>query len=455
MKILVVGSGGREHAITWRLAQDAAGHELFCAPGNAGTAACATNLAMGAEDIAGIVAWAEANRPDLVVVGPEAPLVKGLVDALQAVGITAFGPVAAGARMEGSKRFAKEIMDAAGVPTGKAETFTDAAAAKASLPSYGLPVVIKADGLAAGKGVVVAETAAQAEAAIDDMLVGNKFGAAGAEVLIEEFLHGEECSILALVDGNDAVLLPSSQDHKRVFDGDKGPNTGGMGAYSPAPVVTADKLPLIKEKIIMPVVRELARRGARLVQYDRGALVHGCDGQCLGMIRVQTGRLRACMLSDDGREITLYRLTDGDACVLAAACVIRQITFEVQLVADAPTELLILGAHVFQQLTAENIHVECCMYRLATERFSDVMWAMQQLLFTSFDKRLAQYLWDESDHARAPVRATHEQIARDTGAVRETVTRMLRHFADDGIVSLGRGTVTVTDAEKLRKLAGM
>lgn len=201
--------------------------------------------------------------------------------------------------------------------------------------------------------------------------------------------------------------------------------------------------------------RELARRGARLAQYDRGALVHGCDGQCLGMIRVQTGRLRACMLSDDGREITLYRLTDGDACVLAAACVIRQITFEVQLVADAPTELLILGAHVFQQLTAENIHVECCMYRLATERFSDVMWAMQQLLFTSFDKRLAQYLWDESNHARAPVRATHEQIARDTGAVRETVTRMLRHFADDGIVSLGRGTVTVTDAEKLRRLAGM
>ena len=183
--------------------------------------------------------------------------------------------------------------------------------------------------------------------------------------------------------------------------------------------------------------------------------MHGCDGQCLGMIRVQTGRLRACMLSDDGREITLYRLTDGDACVLAAACVIRQITFEVQLVADAPTELLILGAHVFQQLTAENIHVECCMYRLATERFSDVMWAMQQLLFTSFDKRLAQYLWDESDHARAPVRATHEQIARDTGAVRETVTRMLRHFADDGIVSLGRGTVTVADAEKLRRLAGM
>jgi phosphoribosylamine--glycine ligase len=185
--------------------------------------------------------------------------------------------------MEGSKRFAKEIMDAAGVPTGKAETFTDAAAAKAALPGYGLPVVIKADGLAAGKGVIVAETQADAEAAIDDMLVGNKFGAAGAEVLIEEFLHGEECSILAMVDGENAVLLPSSQDHKRIFDGDKGPNTGGMGAYSPAPVVTADKLPMIKEKIIMPVVNELKKRGivyrgilyAGLMVNDENSNPHG------------------------------------------------------------------------------------------------------------------------------------------------------------------------------------
>ena len=261
MKILVVGSGGREHAITWRLANDAEKHELYCAPGNAGTAAIAKNVAVGAEDVASVVKWARENNPDLVVVGPEAPLVKGLVDELMKIGIPAFGPIAAGARMEGSKRFAKEIMQAAGVPTGKAEVFTDAGKAKAALPSYGLPVVIKADGLAAGKGVIVAETAAQAEAAIDDMLVGNKFGAAGAEVLIEEFLHGEECSILAMTDGENAVLLPSSQDHKRVFDGDKGPNTGGMGAYSPAPVVTDDKLPLIKEKIILPVLKELKKRG--------------------------------------------------------------------------------------------------------------------------------------------------------------------------------------------------
>ena len=271
MKILVVGSGGREHAITWRLAQDAARHELFCAPGNAGMAAIATCVALKATDVAGIVSWCEANKPDLVVVGPEAPLCAGLVDALEKVGVRAFGPVAAGARMEGSKRFAKEVMQTAGVPTGRAEVFTDAAAAKAALPAYGLPVVIKADGLAAGKGVIVAETTAQAEAAIDDMLVANKFGAAGAEVLIEEFLDGEECSILALVDGENAVLLPSSQDHKRIFDGDKGPNTGGMGAYSPAPVVTEAMLPEIRDRIILPVVRELKRRG---VTY-RGVLYAG------------------------------------------------------------------------------------------------------------------------------------------------------------------------------------
>ena len=261
MKILVVGNGGREHALAWRLSKDAEGHDLYCAPGNAGTAAIAKNVPIKAEDVEGIVYWAVENKPDLVVVGPEAPLVLGLVDALEAEGIKAFGPVAAGARMEGSKRFAKEVMFAAGVPTGRAEVFKDPVKAKAALAAYGLPVVIKADGLAAGKGVVVAETTEQAEAAIDDMLVANKFGSAGAEVLIEEFLDGEECSILAMVDGERAVLLPSSQDHKRAFDGDKGPNTGGMGAYSPAPVVTEEMLPEIRDRIILPVVRELKKRG--------------------------------------------------------------------------------------------------------------------------------------------------------------------------------------------------
>ena len=324
MKILVVGSGGREHAITWRLAQDAEKHELFCAPGNAGTAAIATNVAVGAEDVEAVAKWARENNPDLVVVGPEAPLVKGLVDQLLSLGIPAFGPVAAGARMEGSKRFAKEIMDAAGVPTGKAETFTDAAKAKAALPSYGLPVVVKADGLAAGKGVIVAETTEQAEAAIDDMLVANKFGAAGAEVLLEEFLHGEECSILAMVAGENAVLLPSSQDHKRIFDGDKGPNTGGMGAYSPAPVVTSDKLPMIKEKIIMPVVRELKKRGityrgilyAGLMVNDENANPHGPIAKSGSIVNVVEFNAR---FGDPETEAVLPRLGGSFATALLHA----------------------------------------------------------------------------------------------------------------------------------------
>ena len=324
MKILVVGSGGREHAIAWRLAQDEENHEIYCAPGNAGTTAVATNVAVGAEDVAGIVTWAKTERPDLVVVGPEAPLVAGLVDALQKEGIVAFGPVAAGARMEGSKRFAKEVMAAAGVPTGLAETFTDAIAAKAALDRFGLPVVIKADGLAAGKGVVVAETRKAAEAAIDDMLVGNKFGAAGAEVLIEEFLHGEECSILALVDGENAVLLPSSQDHKRIFDGDKGPNTGGMGAYSPAPVVTDDKLPFIRDRIILPVVRELKRRGityrgilyAGLMVNDENSNPHGPAAKSGSTVNVVEFNAR---FGDPETEAVLPRLGGSFATALLHA----------------------------------------------------------------------------------------------------------------------------------------
>lgn len=324
MKILVVGSGGREHAITWRLSKDTEKHELFCAPGNAGTTSIATNLNIGAEDVAGVSEWAKANKPDLVVVGPEAPLVKGLVDELEKLGIPAFGPVQAGARMEGSKRFAKEIMDAAGVPTGMAKTFTDAVEAKAALPEYGLPVVIKADGLAAGKGVIVAETLAQAEEAIDDMLVANKFGAAGAEVLIEEFLHGEECSILAMVDGENAVLLPSSQDHKRIFDGDKGPNTGGMGAYSPAPVITSDKLPMIKEKIILPVVRELKKRGityrgilyAGLMVNNENSYPHGPTAKSGSDINVVEFNAR---FGDPETEAVLPRLGGNFAAALLHA----------------------------------------------------------------------------------------------------------------------------------------
>ena len=344
MKILVVGSGGREHAIAWRLSRDEAKHELFCAPGNAGTAAVAENVPVKADDVPGIVAWAREHRPDLVVVGPEAPLVAGLVDALAAAGVRAFGPVAAAARMEGSKRFAKEIMDAAGVPTGRAQTFTDPAAAKAALPAYGLPVVIKADGLAAGKGVVVAETTAQAEAAIDDMLVGNQFGAAGAEVLVEEFLDGEECSILALVDGEHAVLLPSSQDHKRVFDGDKGPNTGGMGAYSPAPVVTDSMLPEIRDRIILPVVRELAKRGIvyKGVLYAGLMITPPGGRQAASGSRVNVVEFNA-RFGDPETEAVLPRL-GGDFAAALAACVDGSLTDEHVTVKDAAAATVIVAS---------------------------------------------------------------------------------------------------------------
>jgi phosphoribosylamine--glycine ligase len=261
MKILVVGGGGREHAIAWRLARDAARPELFCAPGNAGTAAVATNIPIPAEDVEALLAWAKEQRPDLTVVGPEAPLCLGLADAFSAAGLRVFGPCRAAARMEGSKLFSKEVMTAAGVPTARSLAFADADAALAALDGFSLPMVVKADGLAAGKGVVIAQTRDEAAAAVRAMLVDGAFGPAGAQVLLEEFLEGEEASILALVDGERAVLLPPSQDHKRVFDGDQGPNTGGMGAYSPAPVVTPDLLPVIKERVILPVVRELKRRG--------------------------------------------------------------------------------------------------------------------------------------------------------------------------------------------------
>jgi phosphoribosylamine--glycine ligase len=261
MKILVIGSGGREHALAWKLAHDSCRPEIFCAPGNAGTTALGTNVPIRADDLEGLLAWAKQHRPELTVVGPEAPLCAGITDRFQAAGLRVFGPGQAGAQLEGSKQFSKEVMEAAGVPTARAATFTEAAAAKAYVRQHGAPIVVKADGLAAGKGVTVAMTLAEAEAAIDEALVQKAFGAAGQLVLIEEFLDGEEASILALLDGEHVVLLASAQDHKRIGDGDTGPNTGGMGAYSPAPVVTADLLPFIREEVFGRMLRELRRRG--------------------------------------------------------------------------------------------------------------------------------------------------------------------------------------------------
>lgn len=278
MKILVVGSGGREHTLAWKLAQDPSNHTIYCAPGNAGTAMVAENLTISADDIEALTAWAKEHRPDLTVIGPEAPLCLGLADALEELGLKVFGPCRAGAQIEGSKLFAKEVMEAAGVPTARSAPFSSSTDAIAALKSFDLPVVIKADGLAAGKGVIIAATHSEAVAAVRSMLDENAFGKAGARILIEEFLDGEEASILALVDGNNAVLLPPSQDHKRAFDGDQGPNTGGMGAYSPAPIVTPEMLPQIHDTVIMPVVRELKKRGINYKGVLYAGLMIGSKG---------------------------------------------------------------------------------------------------------------------------------------------------------------------------------
>ena len=335
MKILVVGGGGREHAIAWRLARETSRPEIFCAPGNAGTVSVACNLPIPADDIPALLAWARENRPDLTVVGPEAPLCLGITDAFAADGLRVFGPCQAAARMEGSKRFAKEIMNAAGVPTARALTFDNAEAAVAALPSFSLPVVIKADGLAAGKGVVIAQTRDEAAEAIRSMLVDAVFGSAGAQVLIEEFLEGEEASILALVDGEHAVLLPPSQDHKRVFNADQGPNTGGMGAYSPAPVVTPDLLPAIKEQVILPVVSELKRRG---IVY-KGVLYAGLMIGPKGMFVLEFN----ARFGDPETEAVLPRI-GGDLIPALEACIDGTLTDALVQVRPEAAATVILAA---------------------------------------------------------------------------------------------------------------
>jgi len=261
MKILVVGNGGREHTLAWKLANDSACPEIVCTPGNAGTAALGTNLSFAATDLDGILQWCKENLPDLVVIGPEAPLCAGLADRLTEAGFRVFGPSQAAAELEGSKEFAKEIMRAAGVPTAAYETFVDPDLACSYVRERGAPIVIKADGLAAGKGVTVAETVEQAEVAIREALESNAFGEAGSRVVIEDFLEGEEASILALIDGEHILILASSQDHKRAYEHDKGPNTGGMGAYSPASIVTDAVIEKVRTQVYEPTLAELQKRG--------------------------------------------------------------------------------------------------------------------------------------------------------------------------------------------------
>ncbi|MFC3607156.1 phosphoribosylamine--glycine ligase [Stutzerimonas tarimensis] len=262
MNVLIIGSGGREHALAWKVAQDARVQKVFVAPGNAGTAteAKCENAAIDVLAIEELADFAEKNV-DLTIVGPEAPLVKGVVDLFRTRGLAIFGPTAAAAQLEGSKAFTKDFLARHGIPTAAYQNFTEVEPALAYLREQGAPIVIKADGLAAGKGVIVAMTLEEAEEAVRDMLSGNAFGDAGARVVIEEFLDGEEASFIVMVDGEHVLPMATSQDHKRVGDGDSGPNTGGMGAYSPAPVVTAEVHQRVMDEIIYPTVRGMAAEG--------------------------------------------------------------------------------------------------------------------------------------------------------------------------------------------------
>lgn len=263
MKILIVGGGGREHALAWKAAQSTRAEKVFVAPGNAGTALEPNleNVDIAADDVSALLAFAKQQQIDLTIIGPEAPLVKGIVDSFQEAGLKCFGPTANAAQLEGSKAFCKDFMARHNIPTAEYQTFTDTAEAIAYIEAKGAPIVVKADGLAAGKGVIVAQTVAEATSAVEDMLSGNAFGAAGNRVVIEEFLVGEEASFIVIADGKHALPMATSQDHKARDNGDKGPNTGGMGAYSPAPIVTPEIHDRVMREVIEPTLQGMIEDG--------------------------------------------------------------------------------------------------------------------------------------------------------------------------------------------------
>lgn len=315
MKVLVVGSGGREHALVWKIAQSPRVKRVFCAPGNAGIAQHAVCVGIKAEDIHGLLAFASSERVDLTVVGPEAPLAAGIADAFEAAGLKIFGPRREAARLEASKVFAKEVMLRHGVPTARAAVFDSPADAKDYARRLRGPCVVKADGLAAGKGVVVAQNTAEAEAAIAEMMEAKAFGAAGARVLIEERLHGEEASVLALTDGEAVLPLLPAQDHKPVYNGDRGPNTGGMGAYAPAPVVTPELLSRIEQEILIPTVQGLKAEGVAYKGVLYAGLMLTQDGPKVLEFNVRFGDPEAqpllCLWAGDLVE-ALEAVTDGN-----------------------------------------------------------------------------------------------------------------------------------------------
>jgi phosphoribosylamine--glycine ligase len=337
VNVLVVGGGGREHAIAWKLAQSQRVGKVFVAPGNAGTALEPSLTNVPATDIAKLVEFAKAESIALTIVGPEGPLAAGVVDAFRAAGLRIFGPTRAAAQLESSKDYAKAFMARHGIPTAQHRTFTDSAAACAYVAKRGAPIVVKADGLAAGKGVVVAASVAEAQAAIDAMLVGNSMGEAGARVVVEDFLAGEEASFIVMVDGRNVLPLASSQDHKRLRDHDEGPNTGGMGAYSPAPVVTPMLHARIMREVILPTVTGMAEDG---IPYT-GFLYAGVMIDEAGTPRVLEFN---CRLGDPETQPIMVRLKSDLVELALAACDARLDQVEAEW--DRRTALgVVLAAH--------------------------------------------------------------------------------------------------------------
>ena len=310
-KVLVIGSGGREHALCWKLAASPQVAEVFCAPGNGGTGSVATNVAIAATDIDGLARFAREEQIALTVVGPEAPLVAGLADRFRAEGLAIFGPSAAAARLEGSKAFAKQFMARHGIPTAAYATFTEVEPALAYVREQGAPIVVKASGLAAGKGVIVAETVAEGSAAVRAILAEGAFGDAGAEVVIEECLVGEECSVIAITDADALFTLPAAQDHKRIGEGDTGPNTGGMGAYCPAPVFTPELAEQVEREVLRPVVDGMRADGTPFAGVVYAGLMISPDGPKVLEFNVRFG--------DPECQPLMASLEDDLYAVLAAA----------------------------------------------------------------------------------------------------------------------------------------
>lgn len=369
MKVLVIGSGGREHALVWKIGQSPKVDKIYCAPGNAGIAQQAECVAIKADNLDGLLAFAQQNQIDLTVVGPEVPLTMGIVDKFQAQGLKIFGPSGKAAEIEGSKTFAKDLMAKYNIPTAKYGAFTDATEAKAFLDTVGLPCVVKADGLAAGKGVLICETKAEAEEAIADILVDNKFGSAGSRVVVEEFLTGQEVSMLAFTDGKTVVPMVSSQDHKRIWDGDKGLNTGGMGAYSPAPVYTADIHEVVVPQVLEATVKAMETEGRSFSGILYAGLMLTADGPKVLEFNARFGdpetqavlpRLKSDLVDIflaiiDGRlnEMDIQWYEEAAVCVVMASGGYPETSEKGQVITGL-AEAAATGAIVFHAGTKEN-----------------------------------------------------------------------------------------------------